>query len=507
MIRFQQLFLSAFFTLLITSAPAQLKNEATELRTLIVFFDGLRPDYITRETMPNVYAFSRAGSYGRHHHSVFPTVTRVNASSYATGSNPGTHGVMGNTVYFPEVNKVRGLDTGDHNDLEKISNATQGRLLNATSLADILHDAGRSMMVFSSGSTGQALLQNYNVRGAVVNPGLILPESFKQTILDKIGPIPANAKPNTAQHQWITNALIEYGLTLDGPLVSAIWFSDPDGTAHADGIGAPSSMESILAVDREFGRILSALKTKGLEQNFNIIISSDHGFVTHVGKEALSQFFIRQGLKKDEDSQDVVVAGGAIYVKNHDERMIRKIVSALQEEEWVGAIFTKATRAGDTKGWVEGTLAFETIHWQHPRSADILVDKNWDHRKNDMGYAGTSFSTGVAGHGGLSPYEVHIPLVAGGPSFKRGYDSDMPTSNVDIVPTILHIYNLPVPSSMDGRVMEELLEKSGTTTSKAKTETIRTTARISRGTYTLTLQQTVIGKYRYVDFARVRRRR
>src|SRR5688500_7449047 len=76
------------------------------IRTLIVFCDGLRPDYITAENMPNLFAFRKAGGYGIRHHSVFPTVTRVNSSSYSTGSYPAKNGLMGNTVYFPQVNKV-----------------------------------------------------------------------------------------------------------------------------------------------------------------------------------------------------------------------------------------------------------------------------------------------------------------------------------------------------------------------------------------------------------------
>jgi arylsulfatase A-like enzyme len=286
--------------------------------------------------------------------------------------------------------------------------------------------------------------------------------------------------------------------------VSAIWFSDPDGTAHADGIGAASSMQSIKSVDTEFARILTALKEKKLMQNFNIIISSDHGFVTNAGKEGLQEFLISEGLKKDMESDDVIVAEGALYIKDHDADVIRKIVSRLQAQPWVGAIFTKSKAPGGTKGVVDGTLSFESIHWNHPeRSADILVDKNWDDSKNDKGYAGTSFSPGVAGHGGLSPYEVHIALLASGPSFKKSFESDLPTSNVDIVPTILSIHNLPVPPTMTGRVMTELLEKDGDKNMKARKETITTTTSIPGGTYTLTLDRTLLGRYQYVNFAKV----
>lgn len=488
-----------------TVASAQVKNNTDNIRTLIVFFDGLRPDYITPEAMPNLYRFSKEGCYGKQHHSVFPTVTRVNASSYSSGSYPGTHGLMGNTVYFPQVDTKKGLNTGDYADLNRISEATNGHLLTAVSLGEVLQKAGAKMMVFSSGSTGQALMQNHTVSGgAIINTGMILPESFKQTVIDEIGPIPPKTKPNTAQHQWITNALIKYGFAADGPLVNAIWFSDPDGTAHADGIGAVTSMESIKTVDAEFGKILASLKEKNLEQNFNIIISTDHGFITNVGKEGLTEFLIQQGFKKDKESEDVVVAEGAIYVKDHNAEVIQKIVSALQAQEWVGAIFTNGKKPGDTKGVVEGTLSFESIHWNHPeRAADILVDENWDDRKNDKGYAGTSFSRGVAGHGGLSPYEVHIALLAAGPSFKKRFESELPTSNVDIAPTVLAIHNIPIPSSMDGRVVNELLIKGDSKQLKVKKETVKATAAFPGGSYTFTLERTLLGKYKYVDFARV----
>lgn len=479
-----------------------------EVRTLIVFFDGLRPDYITPEAMPNVYAFAKAGVYGKQHHSVFPTVTRVNASSYSSGSYPETHGIMGNTVYFPQVDSKKGLNTGEYTDLNKIAAATDGHLLTAITLGEVLQKSGKKMMVFSSGSTGQAYLQNHTVSGgAIVNPGLILPESFKEEVIREVGPVPSKAKPNTAQHKWVTDALIKYGLLADGPSVSAIWFSDPDGTAHADGIGVASSMESIRIVDAEFGRIMNTLKEKKLGQQFNIIISTDHGFITNVGKVGLTDFLIEKGLKKDKESEDVVVAEGAIYVKDHNPEIIQNIVTVLQAEEWIGPIFTKAKTPGDLKGSIAGTLSFESIHWHHhERAADILVDENWDDRKNEKGYAGMSFSRGVAGHGGISPYEVHIALIAGGPSFKKSFESELPTSNVDIVPTILAIHNLTVPKDMDGRVMSELLvTKNKEKKLSSRKETVTTAAEYPGGRYTLTLHQTVLGEYRYVDFAKAKR--
>jgi arylsulfatase A-like enzyme len=182
-------------------------------------------------------------------------------------------------------------------------------------------------------------------------------------------------------------------------------------------------------------------------------------------------------------------------------------VSFLQPLEFVGAIFTKAAKDGDLKGHIRGTLSFNSIHWDHQRAADILVDVNWDNRKNSAGYAGASYSKGVAGHGSISPYEVHIPLLASGPAFKNTVESNLPTSNVDLVPTVLYIQGIDIPASMDGRVMSELLRKPGKySMQRVKKEVIETVADYPGGSYHLTMERSVMGKYQYVNFAKVIRK-
>lgn len=476
-------------------------------KTLIVFFDGLRPDYITAEQMPNLYAFKQTAAYGKKHHSVFPTVTRVNASSYATGSYPKSHGILGNAVYFPKVNKTQPLNTGSIVDMGKVMTSENGRLLTAVSMGELLAKAGEKMMVFSSGSTGQAFLQNYTISGgAIINTDTILPAAMQQNVWSTIGKAPADMPDNRARHAWVTDALLHFGLVNNGPLVSAIWYSDPDGAAHDHGMGSAEAVESIKVVDEQFGRILQYLKENNLEETYNIIISADHGFVTYVGKENLTDFLIQQKFKKDKNSDDVVVAEGAIYVKDHNPQIIDAIVKSLQQQEWIGAVFTKGKKPGDMKGSVPGTLSFESVHWNHPtRAGDILVDKNWNNSKNDKGYEGASFSKGVAGHGSISPYEIHIALIASGPSFKESYESDIPTSNVDLVPTILYISKIAGYKNMDGRVMTELLLANNTPAPKPKTEIVNTETKINNTNYKLSLYRTTVGKNTYIDYAEVKR--
>jgi predicted AlkP superfamily pyrophosphatase or phosphodiesterase len=221
--------------------------------------------------------------------------------------------------------------------------------------------------------------------GAVINPDLILPESFKSDVLKTIGMPPPSGKPNTAQHEWAIRAWLTYALDERGPLVSAIWLSDPDATAHAKGIGHPLAIQSLKSVDAQLGVVIKALEDRQLRSLYNIIVTADHGFVTDKGTTTLTKFLLQKGLKNSQTSDDVVVAGNAVYVKDHSRETIQRIVSALQEQSWVGAVFTKGKTDGSVNGWVDGTLSFESIHWNHERSADLLVDYNWDDSANEFG--------------------------------------------------------------------------------------------------------------------------
>ena len=120
-------------------------------RHLLIVVDGLRPDYVTPDVMPALTALAKRGTVFSRHHAVYPTVTRVNASSISSGSYPQAHGLMGNSVFFPRVNPARFLDTSDRGNLVEVAKV-EGRLLTAPTLGELLQAAGRRMLVVSSGS-------------------------------------------------------------------------------------------------------------------------------------------------------------------------------------------------------------------------------------------------------------------------------------------------------------------------------------------------------------------
>jgi predicted AlkP superfamily pyrophosphatase or phosphodiesterase len=427
--------------------------EDTPPKFLVIVVDGLRPDYITPDVMPTLYKLGQEGVFFENHHSVVPTVTRVNSASFSTGSYPETHGLMGNTVYFPKVNPDKALSTSDYANLAKIAEAEGGRLLTATTLAEALTAAGKKFVAVSSGSTGSAFLLNSTVSGGgVIHPDLILPESQAAHVRQVVGPAPAEEMPATAMMAWAVDAYIKIAREEMNADVAFLWLTDPDHTAHSKGMGAPLTLESLHAVDAQIARILDAHERLGLSHSINLMITSDHGFSTHIGG-----FNLLATLTKNHLEEGVHVAEGSIHVDNHDKDHIERIVEALQRDPAVGPIFTPAAESNPREGSIPGTLPMTAIHWQHARSADIVVFPAWDDQKNDAGFPGRTTYGGVAGHGSTSPFDIHNTLIAFGPSFKTELRDTVPSANSDLAPTVLQVLAIPAPSSMTGRPLREAL--------------------------------------------------
>ena len=181
---------------------------------MVIVVDGLRPDYVTPDVMPRLVRMGQRGIVFRAHHSVFPTVTRVNASSFVTGAYPETHGLLGNAIYIPRASATRGLDTAERENLEAVERA-EGKLLTAPTLAEVLQRSGKTFIAVSSGSSGSALLLNPTIAsGAIVHSDFTRPQSLAPRVLETLGPVPPHATPNDGQNQRAIDAYLKIGLEI-----------------------------------------------------------------------------------------------------------------------------------------------------------------------------------------------------------------------------------------------------------------------------------------------------
>lgn len=486
--------------LIVMTASSSFAIGPDEHSVLVIVLDGLRPDYVTADRMPNLHALGKRGVVGRKHHAVFPTVTRVNAATFATGAYPATHGLMGNAILIPEVSKSRGINTADAQNLFGVDEATGGKLLTARTTGEIIQKAGGRVLVVSSGSSGSAFLLNPRVAGgAIINTDLVLPESMQATVDRVLGPKPKEAIPNADRNRRAVDAYLRIGLDDMRPVLTYMWLSDPDKTGHAKGIGSPEFEDALRAVDGELGRIIAAHERRGMSDRVDLIVTSDHGFSTHTGGADVAATLIREGVKRSMSSEDIVVVQGAIYVNEQDPDVIRRAVAALQKSDGIGAIFT-------VSGIVPGTLSFENMHWNHARASSIYVTADWDHEPNEHGWKGRTTLGGVAGHGTSSPYDIHNTLIAAGPGFKRGDVSDVPSGNVDIAPTALALLGVERGAKMDGRVLRELFEAGPDPASiDVQTDVTKVDSRWGGGAYELEMSESWVGEHRYLDWTRVKR--
>src|SRR3954471_3738843 len=192
------------FALTLATCGAHAQSPAT--LNLVFVLDGMRPDSITEANTPTLFRLQREGVTFLNTHSVFPTVTRVNSTSLATGMYPSRHGIMGNSIYVPAVDPKRAFTNDDFQPLLKLDEATGGRMVTVTGIAEILAQSGRSMVAVSSGSTGSAILLAPKARqgtGTVINgdffPGtqVAYPRAISDTVLKRFGAAPKKGGATT----------------------------------------------------------------------------------------------------------------------------------------------------------------------------------------------------------------------------------------------------------------------------------------------------------------------
>ncbi len=423
-------------------------------RNLLLVIDGLHPGYVTPAWMPNLHALGERGVFGERHTAVYPTYTRPNASSISTGSFPQRHGIVHNTMWVPEAGDGN-INVGSAVQLRRLEAALSGPLFTAPTVGELLEEAGLLYLVCGSSGTGTALLQNHKGKGLGVwnARGYFHPPEMEEKAVQALGELPGNDRAE--QTPWAFDAYLHHALGDIPPAFTLMWINEPDSAGHAHGVGSPEALEAVGNVDRHIGRILAAHEEHGLTDKINIFVTSDHGFTTNLGGFSVARVLGDAGL----DGDGVRVVNNMIFLDDARREDKPAMVEALQRSGVIGAVYPRPSEPGSSIGAIPGTISTELIRWNHERSADILVSPAWTFDVNEFGFAGgtTRGGSSAATHGSDSPYDLHIRLVAAGPDIKRGVRSQVPTGNVDFIPTVLHLLGVERPETMDGRVMRELL--------------------------------------------------
>ena len=439
-------------------------NQANTRRVLIIGADGLRPDLLDPELMPVVSQLAASGARSAEHHAVYPTHTRVNISALTTGSQPGRHGIVANTMLAPNARPDHIINTGDYEHIYALESATNGQALLTPSLGDLLAAQGERLAVAATSTPGAAMLWTHRHLSRMVNPATAYGIADLYDLREKLGEIPpVDSGAQIARQHYITSAVTQ--IFLDDPRnrVIVTWFNEPDTSQHYYGLGSPEAKTALQTVDACVGELLAALDARGLRDQFDIFVISDHGHTTVLAHNTLREYLrqaeqeIGQALPPLATASDYIYAAPGTDAPTAEE--LAPLVEWLYAQPWTGVVLGGRADLAE----LPGVLPLEQI-WRTPtqdRWPLLAVSPRWSDAPNEFGVPGavqalTTQSALRSSHGSASPYDLHAVLIASGASFQRGV-MPLPTGAVDLAPTVLTLLGMTPPETVQGRVLWEFL--------------------------------------------------
>jgi len=460
---------------------------------VVIVWDGMRPDFITPQYTPTLYKMAQEGVFFRNHHPAYVSSTEVNGTAIATGMHPDHSGIMANSDYRPEIGWLGPGGTENVDVIRRVDLLTGGKFIAVPTVAEILHEHGFPTVI--AGTKPIALLHDRSIKRTtaaetnsfMLYKGQTIPRSISAALvkLNEDKAFSTNTThPNTFADAWTTKSFTHGLWKKTVPKYSLLWLSDPDASQHETSPGSDVSISALANCDKNLSDVLAALEERKILDKTDVFVVSDHGFstikknadVADILKKAkiYSSRLSKAGRKlEDAESGDIMVVGlggtVALYVIDHQEATVRRMVEFLQGTDFAGVIFSRIP--------LEGTFPLDQVHINTTNPApDVVVSMRWTADLNDYGapgmIIGDNGTKGKGTHASLSPFDMHNTLVAKGPDFRQGMVNDLPSGNIDVAPTILHILGVEPPTPMDGRVLHEALRESRSGSAQPVTKTI-----------------------------------
>jgi arylsulfatase A-like enzyme len=382
---------------LAAALPAFAQPKPAQHNVLLFVADGLRAASVTARTAPTLAGLARDGVTFANPHSLFPTVTTVNASAIATGHYIGDTGNFGNQLYTGFASPEAGGATTPFLEsdaiLGEMNDHFGGNYLGEQSLLAAARAAG--FQTASFGKTGPAAIQDVTARDgnsliiddSVGTPaGLPLPGDIAAAI--KAAGLPAtapkSAAPNDAQQAYLlavaTKIVLPKFKATHKPFAIVFWSRDPDGTQHqqkdslgklSPGINGPTSKAGIADADNTLAALLSALKSLDLDKTTDVFVTADHGFSTIFKRSktsAAAHYEASDGTEKAADTRNAPPA---------EQRDLPTGFLAIDLADGLKLpLFDPNTQKGMNYAAGEHPIAGNGLIGNDPKNPDIIVASN-----------------------------------------------------------------------------------------------------------------------------------
>ena len=291
----------------ISALPAAAQAPAPH-NVIIFVADGLRYGSVEPGNMPNMAQLKSQGVDFTNSHSLYPTVTTVNASAIATGHYIGDTGDFGNTLFVAQpMISLKGSTLGFlENDtvLDEMNQKFAGNYLGETSLIAAARAKGWQTAIV--GKEGPARIQDTTAASdgsetlilddaTGSEGGLGLPNWFTANMRQAFvgAAAPKASLPDIEQEVWLmkatTRIVLPHFKDAGKPFILLFWSRDPDMSQHntkdsvgemTPGINGPSGLAGTRNADTMLGELLATLKATGLDKTTDVCLTADHGFTT-----------------------------------------------------------------------------------------------------------------------------------------------------------------------------------------------------------------------------------
>ena len=365
---------------------------------VVVSFDGFRWDYQDLYETPNFDLLEKAGTKADYLISSFPTKTFPNHYTLATGLYPDHHGIINNSFYAPELDRICRIG-----DVSMVRNPDSyfGEPIWVTAE----QQGVKSASYFWVGSEAD-IMGLYPSYWYAYNESVPYMSRVDQVI------------------KWLKKPLSER------PGLIFLYFDEPDGIAHRYGPEHEETGEVISYLDSVLGYLRSEIADLEYGDLVNLIVLSDHG----MGPVSPDKYVNLTEHIREHWTRSII-GGNPVYLIEPAEGCADSITGILDPLEGVSA-------------WQKEDIPGHLHYGSSSRFPGIVVvaDSLWSIGTNPdpSGYSGGA-------HGYDNAFtDMNTIFFAEGPAFKENYSS-VPFSNVEVYGLIAEILGLE-PAVTDGNL-------------------------------------------------------
>lgn len=395
----------ALFLLLLSIFPAFAQQPVRDLKptVILISLDGFRYDYLDKFNPPTLNQLAKTGVRAKWMIPSFPTKTFPNHYTIATGLYPAHHGIVENNVY--DFGKVFTMS-----QREEVQNP---RWWLGEPIWVTAQKQGQIAASYFFVGT-EAKIEGYQPQFWRAWNGTVPPQMRVDKVLSWLD-MPQDKRPT----------------------MITLYFSDVDDAGHAFSPDAEETKYAVQNVDGYIERLMNGLKARGVDEQVNVIIVSDHG---------MAPVNLRQVTFLD-DHFNFYWAERILWTN--------EIIQIFPKKDKTEAILSRINNLPHVTCWKKSEIPDRLKYKDGARVAPIVCssEEGWittSHARYDDWTDDIDDMDNPRGaHGYDNRYQsMQATFIAHGASFKKGYVAE-PFENIQVYNLMCQILGLK-PAKNDG---------------------------------------------------------